>query len=187
MPGWVERISVVDGPVFVAPFVATIALILFLLAPGPGVRRSARTHLTIAALGGLIGGIAGAPAVWLGGGGSARGLGGERRGRCVRGVAQLDGPHRGRRGVRRTRDRDRQPLGHAVAAEGGGPPRERTARPVARRRLQRRLRPVPAPRRRAGQDLQRGRRPPRSSAGSGAPRRVDAGHGAAGARDRRPR
>src|SRR3954452_6791164 len=65
MPSWVERISVVDGPVFVAPFVATIALVVFLLVPGPGVRRPAQTHLTTTVLGGLIGAIGGTLAVWL--------------------------------------------------------------------------------------------------------------------------
>ncbi|WP_210506020.1 esterase family protein [Naasia sp. SYSU D00057] len=65
MPSWIEEISIVDGPAFIAPFAATIALVVFLFLPGPGVRRSARAQLTTTAVAGLVGGIGGALAVWL--------------------------------------------------------------------------------------------------------------------------
>jgi hypothetical protein len=65
MPSWVEGISVVDGAMFVAPFAASIALVVFLLVPGAGVRRSARTHLVTTVVGGIAGGIGGALGVWL--------------------------------------------------------------------------------------------------------------------------
>lgn len=65
MSGGIEAMSIVDGPGFVVPFVLTLLLLALLIAPLPGVRRGARTHLLVLLLVAGAGAAVGGLVTWL--------------------------------------------------------------------------------------------------------------------------